>query len=136
MKKGGWNQMPGKRKVINLEPSATRQQKTQGLQLDSGRQVVIHSNDNEELVEIIETEGEVILKVRLTDAGPVLSVQGARLEVKSTEALTLESKRIEIKAEQELGVESKGGLEIESSKGMSIHSDDEIRVVGKMIHLN
>ena len=128
--------MPEKTKVINLEPSASRQRNTQRMQLDSGRQVVIHSKDDEELLEIVETEGEVILKVRLTDAGPVISVQGARLELKATEALTLESKRVKIKAEEEVGVESKGRLEIESSKGIGIQSDDEIRVAGKMIHLN
>lgn len=128
--------MPEKTKVINLEPSASRQRKTQRMQLDSGRQVVIHSRDDEELLEIVETEGEVVLAVRLTDAGPVISVQGARLELKATESLTLESKRVKIKAEEEVGVESTGRLEIESSKGIDIHSDGEIRVAGKMIHLN
>jgi len=106
------------------------------MQLDSGRQVVIHSNENEEILEIVEPEGEVILKMRLTDAGPVISVQGAHLELKSTETLTLESKKVKIRAEEEARVESKGSLEIVSSKEMGIHSDDEIRVVGKMIHLN
>ena len=128
--------MPEKTKVINLEPSASRKRKEQQMQLDSGRQVVIHSNGNEELLEIIETEGEVILKVRLTDAGPVISVKGTHLELKSTETLTLESKKIKIKAEEEVGIESRGSLEIGSSKEIGIHSDDEIRVVGKMIHLN
>ena len=128
--------MPEKTKVISMVPSASGQRNTQQIQLDSGRQVVIHSNENEELLEVVETEGEVILKVRLTDAGPVISVQGTHLELKSTETLTLESKKIKIKAEEEVGVESKGSLEIDSSKEIGIHSDDEIRVVGKMIHLN
>ena len=128
--------MPEKTKVISLEPSASRQRKTQQMQLDSGRQVVVHSSENEELLEIVETEGEVILKVRLTDAGPVISIQGTYLELKSTETITLESKKVKIKAEEEVGIESKGSLEIDSSKRIGIHSDDEIRVVGKMIHLN
>lgn len=128
--------MPEKTKVINLMPSASGHRNTQEIQLDSGRQVVVYSNENEEVLEVVETEGEVILKVRLTDAGPVISVQGTRLELKSTEALTLESKRIKIKAEEEVGIESRGTLEIDTSKEIGIHSDDEIRVVGKMIHLN
>ena len=128
--------MSEKTKVIKLEPSASRQCKTQQVQLDSGRQVVIHTNGNEELLEIVETGREVVLRVRLTDAGPVISVQGARLELKSTEILALESKKVKIKAEEELGVESKGGLTIDSLKEIGTHSDDEIRVMGKMIHLN
>jgi hypothetical protein len=128
--------MPGKTKVINLKPSGARQRNTQQVQLVSGRQVVIHSNEHEEHLEIVEAEGEVILKVRLTDDGPVISVKGAHLELKSSETLTLESKRVRIRAEEVAELESKGDLEINSSKGMSIHSYDEIRVVGKMIHLN
>jgi len=128
--------MPEKTKVINLKPSARKRDQTRQMQLDSGRQVVVHSNENEELLEIVEAEGDVMLKVRLTDEGPVISVHGARLEIKSTEALTLESKRVKIKAEEAVGVESKGGLKLESSQGIGIHSDDEIHVVGKMIHLN
>ena len=128
--------MPEKTKVINLVPSASGQRNKQEIQLDSGRQVVIHSNEHEELLEVVETEGEVLLKVRLTDAGPVISVKGAHLELKSAETLTLESKKIKIKAEEGVGIESRGGLAIDSSKEIGIRSDDEIRVVGKMIHLN
>lgn len=128
--------MAEKTKVINLEPSALGKRETQQMQLDSGRRVVIHSDENEELLEIVETEGEVILKVRLTDAGPVISVQGTHLVLKSTETLTLESKKVKIKAEEEVGLESKGNLEIDSANEIDIHSDDEIRVVGKIIHLN
>ncbi len=128
--------MPEKTKVISLAPSASGRRNTQQIQLDSGRQVVIHFDEDEELLEVVEAEGEVILKVRLTDAGPVISVKGAHLELKSAESLTLESKKINIKAEQGVGIESRGGLEIDSSKEIGIHSDDEIRVVGKMIHLN
>jgi hypothetical protein len=128
--------MPKKTKVINLAPSRSRRSNIHQMELDSGRQVVIHSNEDGELLEIVEAEGEVILKVRLTDAGPVISVQGTHLELKSTETLTLESKRVRIRAEEVAVLESKGNLEINSSKGMGIHSDDEIRVVGKMIHLN
>jgi hypothetical protein len=81
--------MPEKTKVIHMVPSASGQRNTQQMQLDSGRQIVIHSNENEELLEVVETEGEVILKVRLTEAGPVISVQGTHLELKSTETLKL-----------------------------------------------
>jgi len=128
--------MHEKRNVIDLVPSSSGENKTQQVQLDSGRQIVIHSGEHEELLEIMETQGDVVLEVRLTDAGPIISLQGAQLAVKSTEAITLESKKISIKADEELGIESGGSLTIDSSKETDIHSDDEIRVEGKMIHLN
>jgi uncharacterized protein (DUF2345 family) len=128
--------MPKKTNVVPMPPPASGQHNTQQIQLDSGRQVVIRSNENEELLEVVETEGEVILEIRLTETGPVISAQGMHLELKSTETLTLESKKIKIKAEKEVEIETNGSLDIDASKEIGIHSDDEIRVVGKMIHLN
>jgi hypothetical protein len=125
-----------KAEVINLEPSPAGQCKKKRIQLESGRQILVHSHNKEELLEIVEPEGEVVMRVQLTDAGPVMSIQGAHIKLRSTETLSLESKKVKIKAEEEAVVESKGSLEIDSSKEIGIHSDDEIRVVGKMIHLN
>ncbi len=128
--------MSKKAEVINLKQSVTGQPKKRQIQLDSGRQVLVHSGEKEELVEIVEPGGEVVMKVRLTDAGPVIVVHGAHLELRSTETIALQAKKVTIKAEEEAVVESKGSLQINSSKKMDIHSADDIRVVGKMIYLN
>lgn len=128
--------MSKKAEVINLERSEAEQSTRKSLQLDSGRQVLVHSNEKEEILEIVERGGEMVMAVRLTDKGPIVSVQGARLELKSTETITLEAKKIRIKAQEEASIESKGKLKIESSKNMDVNSEDDIRVVGKMIHLN
>ncbi|UCE82699.1 MAG: hypothetical protein JSV47_13535 [Deltaproteobacteria bacterium] len=128
--------MSKKAEVINLEPSAAGQPEKRRLQLDSGRQVLILSDENQDRLEIVEPNGEVAIKVRLTDEGPVVTIRGAHLELKSTETLALEAKRVKIKAEEAAVVKSEGSLEIDSSKKMDIHSEDDIRVVGKMIYLN
>jgi len=128
--------MSKKAEVINLERSEAEQSTKKSLQLDSGRQVLIQSDEKEEILEIVERGGEVVMTVRLTDKGPIVSVQGARLELKSTETIALEAKKIRIKAQEEASIESEGTLKIESSKNMDVTSEDDIRVVGKMIHLN
>jgi uncharacterized protein (DUF2345 family) len=128
--------MSKKADVINLEPSEAKQSKQMNLQLDSGRQVLVHSDEKGDLLEIVERGGEVVMAVRLTDEGPIVSVQGARLELKSTESIALEAKKVTIKAEEEAVVKSEGSLDIGSSKKMAIKSEDDIRVVGKMIYLN
>ena len=128
--------MSKKAEVINLERSETEQSTKKSLQLDSGRQVLVQSDEKEELLEILERGGEVVMTVRLTDEGPIVSVQGAHLELKSTETIELEAKKIRIKAQEEASIESEGKLKIESSKNMDVNSEDDIRVVGKMIHLN
>jgi hypothetical protein len=72
----------------------------------------------------------------MTDAGPVVTVRGVHLELKSTETITLDAKKVKIHAQEEAVVKSKGTLKVDSAKKMDIHSDDEIRIDGKMIHLN
>jgi hypothetical protein len=128
--------MSKKAEVIKLKTSDTAQDTKKRMRLDSGRQIIVHSDEKEELIQIVEPKGEISMTVRMTDAGPVITVRGAHLELKSTETITLEAKKIIICAEENASVKSKGRLEVDSAKKMDIHSDDEIRVDGKMIHLN
>jgi hypothetical protein len=128
--------MRKKAQVINLKTSDAAQDKKKRIQLDSGRQIIVDPSEKEEVIQIVEPKGEIAMSVRMTAAGPVVTVRGAHLELKSTETITLEAKKIKIRAKEEAVVESKGSLEIDSAKKMDIHSDDEIRVDGKMIHLN
>jgi uncharacterized protein (DUF2345 family) len=128
--------MPKKAEVINIKPSEIEEGKKKRLQLDSGHQILIQFDGKEERLEILEPKGEVVMSVRLTETGPVVTVKGAHLELKATETLSLDAKKIKIKAQEEAVVESKGDLKIDSSKKLDIHAEDDIRVVGKMIHLN
>jgi len=68
-----------------------------------------YSSEKEELIEITAPEGEIIMKVRMTDDGPVISVSGAHLELKSTETIALEAKKIKIKIKAEEKVASCAG---------------------------
>ena len=128
--------MPEKAEVINIKPSDIEPGKKKRIELDSGRQILIQSDGKEERLEIVEPKGEVVMSVRLTETGPIVTVKGAHLELKATETIALDAKKIKIKAKEEAVVESKGGLKIDSAKKMDIHAEDDIRVVGKMIHLN
>ena len=128
--------MSKKAEVINLERSEEEKSTKKSLQLDSGRQVLVHSDEKGELLEILERGGKAVVTVRLTDEGPVVTVQGAHLELKSTDTIALDARKVRIKAKEEASIESEGTLKIESSKNMDVTSEDDIRVVGKMIHLN
>jgi hypothetical protein len=127
--------MSKKADVINLERLEGKKAAAKKLQLDSGRYILIRSNEKEEFLEIVDG-GEVVVTVRLTDEGPVVTVQGAHLELKSTKTIALEAKEVKIKAEEEASIESMGRLKIDSSQKMDIHSEEDIRVIGKIIHLN
>ena len=128
--------MRKKAQVINLKTSDASHDKKKRIQLDSGRQIIVDPSEKEEVIQIVEPKGEVVMSIRMTDGGPVVTVRGAHLEIKSTETITLEAKKIKICADENASVKSKGSLEVDSAKKMDIHSDEEIRIDGKMIHLN
>ncbi|HEY1811588.1 MAG TPA: hypothetical protein VGG74_04485 [Kofleriaceae bacterium] len=88
-----------------------------------------------DLVEIKSSSGMVELRVRLTDQGLVLQMESARLQLKATESLEIESKRVAIKATEELALTG-SEVNIEGEADVNVDAKGEVRVVGKMIHLN
>ena len=73
-----------------------------------------------EVVEIRAASGQLELRIRLTDEGPVLQMEAVRMQLRASEAVEIESKRVDIKTEGDLTIDAKG----------------EVRVVGAMIYLN
>jgi hypothetical protein len=128
--------MRTKAEVIKLKTSDAIRDKRKRMQLDSGRQIIVDASKKEERIQIIEPEGEISMTVRMTGDGPVITVRGAHLELKSAESITLEAKDIRIRAEQSASLKSDVDMDIASAKRLDIQSDDEIRLDGKMIHLN
>ncbi len=126
--------MSQKAPIIDLKPFLSKNQ--QSILSDSGRTIALYPDGEEEYLEVIEPSGQLSLKVRLTEDGPVMVLEGARLELKSAKSINLTAKQIAITAEEEASVESKGSLKIGSSEDMEIHSEEDVRVTGKIIHLN
>jgi hypothetical protein len=88
--------------------------------LRDGRKLILSEEGGEQLVEIRNTAGMLELRIRLTEEGPVLQMEAARLSLKATEAVQIESKRVEIK----------------SSEDMSLTAEGDLVAIGKIIHLN
>lgn len=123
---------PRKARLIALKLAGQPQE----LALLSGRKIRVHSGDDEELVEIVEAQGEVVLRVRLTDDGPVISAEGVRLGLRAADSLTLEAREIAIRARETALLHSDGKIAVEASEGMELRSEDDIRLTSKMIYLN
>jgi hypothetical protein len=88
-----------------------------------------------ELVEIKSGSGMVELRIRLTDQGPVLQMESVRLQLKATESVEIESKRVAIKATEQLALTG-GEVNVEGEQDVNVDAKGDVRVVGKMIHLN
>jgi hypothetical protein len=123
-------------KTIKVDFNKERDPKPQKIVLDSGRQIVAHSKGDEELLEIREADDKIVLEVRLTQSGPIISVKGARLELSAMEEISLDARKINIHSEKQTRISSKGGLEIDTRENIDIRSREDIKLESKVIHLN
>ena len=104
--------------------------------LSNGGTLRLLTGESGEEISILNPDGEVELRVVITPEGPVLQLTGARIELKATETISMECEKLELNASKEASLKSEGGLDITSNEEMRIKSDEDIRVNGRIIHLN
>ena len=92
----------------------------QEVYLKDGRKLVVSEQAGDQLVEIRNESGMVEVRIRLTEEGPVLQMEAARLSLKASETVSIESKKVEIK----------------SSEEMTLTAQGDLVAIGKVIHLN
>lgn len=104
---------------LHSEEHTTETTDERELYLRDGRKLVVA--DNDQLVEIRSPSGMLELRIKLTEEGPVLQMESIRMQLKATESVEITAKHVEIKAEETVDV---------------VAENNDVRVVGKKIHLN
>lgn len=77
----------------------------------SGRRYDIQSSPHGDRLTVRSRSGEVVLRVTVTDAGPVLAFESAEVELSATRALRLSADEVSVKARGDLRLEAGGALE-------------------------
>src|SRR5713226_79956 len=90
------------------------------LNLRHGRTLTVEPAGGDELLEVRDASGVVELRVKLTDDGVVLQLEGARISLKATESVDVECRTFTVNADAEMHLQAKG----------------DVRVNGQIIHLN
>jgi phage gp45-like len=103
--------------------------------LKDGRKLTVSDHGADQLVEIRNESGMVEVRIKLTEAGPVLQMEAVKLQLKATDAVEIESARVEIKGTESVEV-SGGKVEVEAEEDATVEAKGEVRVRGKMIYLN
>ena len=104
--------------------------------------------------------GDLVIAVRLTDAGPVFTMSGASIEIASARKLSLRGETVELKATGDLAIEAGGDLHqramgaafreiggVDRTKaaemevevhpgGISLRANDDVDIVGERVRLN
>jgi hypothetical protein len=109
---------------------------TREVYLREGRTLTVSAQGAEELVEIRAASGQVELRIRLTEQGPVLQLEAVRLQLKATEAVEVETRRFSVKAQESVALASDGEVKLTSAGETKVEAEGEVRVLGKTIHLN
>lgn len=87
--------------------------------LPSGRSVVLRVAGSAEELEIRSPSGEVEVHILLTEAGPVVRLHGARLELQATDTVSIRGRRLEVETDE-----------------VQIKTTGDIDLVGEVIRLN
>jgi hypothetical protein len=104
--------------------------------LDGGRQVAVVEHAGQQAVEIRAASGQLELRIKLTADGPVLSLDGVKVEMNATESLQIKCKDFSLQATDSTIIESKGELKIKSDGDLELDSVADVRVRGSKIWLN
>jgi hypothetical protein len=104
--------------------------------LAHGRLLTVDSAGPEQLVEIRGASGLVELRVKITEGGPVLLIEGVRIALKATEAVDVDSPRFRVTASESIELTSRGTIHVSGEGNVSVNANGEVHVKGEMIFLN
>ena len=90
------------------------------LPLKHGRRLSLVSSGGDDLVEVRGAGGALELRIRMTADGPVLQMESLRLSLKAAQDVEVECNKFAVHARED----------------MALRADGDVRVNGKMIHLN
>ncbi len=103
-------------------------------QLPSGRSLVLRTDPAGEELEIRSRRGEVEVRIVLTDAGPVVTLRGGRLEMESP-AVTFRCESFDVQASSEVNLTSQGEVRIAADQ-LRARTQQDIHLNGAYIRLN
>jgi hypothetical protein len=103
--------------------------------LPSGRSVVVRAANGQEELEIRTAEGELEVRITLTDDGPVIQLRGARLEVESLDEVAFHCRRFRVQAEEHIDLQTRGDAAI-LARELRVKTEGDVHIDGDIIRLN
>ncbi|QDU61820.1 hypothetical protein Pan216_26850 [Planctomycetes bacterium Pan216] len=117
------------------ESVLTSTQDTPPQALRSGRSITLRTDEQQDTVEIRSPQGDVELTIVLTDAGPVVSLKGAKLEMEAVDTLSMSCRRLDVKSKERATIYSDEDIVL-ASRETKLRSSDDITLNGAHIRMN
>ncbi len=106
------------------------------LYLRDGRTLTVAGAGTEELVEIRASSGQLEVRIKMTEQGPVLQMESVRIQLKASESVDVEAKQFNVRTAEGMALESQGAIKIAGEADVRVDAKGEVHVNGKMIYLN
>ncbi len=104
--------------------------------LPSGRSITARVGDEGEAIEIHSPEGQLELSISLTEEGPVLRLQGARLELISPDSVSVQCREFEVATSSSVQLRANGAIDMQSGSDISTKSAGQTFIDGDFVNLN
>src|ERR1044071_8258672 len=115
--------MAGSRKeTLEEETHSDETTESREVYLRDGRKLVVSEQAGDQLVEVRNAAGLLEVRIKLTEEGTILQMDAARLQLKATEAVTIESKHVDVKATEQLAL---------AATNVTVTAEDEVKVEAK-----
>lgn len=88
-----------------------------------------------EVIEIRAESGTLELRIRITDAGPVLEMQGIRLALAATESIEMKAPRVLVEADESLTLASRGEARLLAHDRLQVRTSEYLGLDGKLVGL-
>ena len=105
-------------------------------QLPSGRSVIVSAEAGREAIEIRSANGEMEIRIALTDQGPVLQLRGARLQIDSTDTVAVNCRDFEINASNGIKLASGGDIDIVNAGETRMKTQGSTWIDADFVNLN
>jgi hypothetical protein len=107
----------------------------QECRLPSGRLLVVKADQGHEEVEIQSAEGVVEIQITLTEAGPLVRLSGARIELAASDTVAVRCRRFEVETTEGTELNNRGEVKV-TGDTMRMKTAGDIHMNGAFIRLN
>jgi len=104
--------------------------------LPSGKSIVVKADKHGEAIEIHSTDGQMELRIGLTEDGPVITLRGARFNLESTDTVSVNCRRFEVNTREGVHLHTGGEVDIRSGAEIRMKSDEQTFIDGDYVNLN
>lgn len=110
--------------------------RTQDMPLQHGRRLSLAASGGDDLLEIRAAGGALELRIRMTAEGPVLQMESLRLSLKATRDVEVACAKFSVRATESVTLAAEGTLQLAGATDLQLQAAGDVRVAGRMIHLN